>query len=197
MAKGSRFLPDRFDDVPLEKGYVGLRRLKRPKSFWLIPAGIVLGVSAVVAVVGIILVDQADNYLELDPEEIAIAEQEPEPEPAPEPEPDPEPEPVEPIVNPSADEIEGITLTVLNGTDTAGLASGAGERLSDEGWPDQTLTNADSQDVETSLVAYQQEDDEALALGVAQILGIDEVVLTANYPGASITVLLGADYSTD
>ena len=197
MAKPSRFLPDRFDDIPEDKSYVGLRRVKRPATYWLVPLGIVVGVSAVLTAAGLFLVDRSDDYLELSPEEIALETPEPEPEPQPEPEPEPEPEPVEPIVNPSTDEIEDLTVTILNGTDTAGLAAGAGELLDAEGWPEQTLTNADSQDVETSLVAYGSDEDEGLARGVAQILGIDEVIETNDYPGARITVLLGADYSQD
>ena len=86
---------------------------------------------------------------------------------------------------------------MLNGTSTAGLAASAGERLDAEGWPEQTLTNAASQEVETSLVAYSSDEDEALARGVAEILGISEVIETDDYPGARITVLLGADYSQD
>lgn len=194
MAKQSRFLPDRFDDIPQEKGYVGLRRRRRERTFWLIPLGVVVGLSLVLTAIGLFWIDQADDYLELDPSEIAITAPPPEEE-APSPEPEPEPEPVEPIVNPSADEAEDLTITILNGTDTTGLAARAGNLLDREGWPEQTRTNADEQGVEDSLVAYQTEEDEGLARGVAQILGIDEVVLTESYPGARITVLLGADFT--
>ena len=195
MAKASRFLPDRFDDVEREPGYIGLRRQQREKTFWLVPIGIVLGVSVVLTAVGMFMVSRADQRLQLSPEEIAITEPPPEEVPAAEPEPEPEPEPVEAITNPSDEEADGLTITILNGTDTTGLAARAGNLLDREGWPEQTRTNADVQGVESSLVAYESDDDEALARGVAQILGIEEVVQTDNYPGARITVLLGSDFN--
>jgi hypothetical protein len=89
-----------------------------------------------------------------------------------------------------------LTLTVLNGTDTAGLAAEAGERLVAAGWPEATATNADSADIAESVVAYQDDADRGIALGIAEILGIaaDAVVQTSAYAGARVTVLLGGDY---
>jgi hypothetical protein len=188
-------LPDRFDEVEREPGYIGLRRRQREKTFWLVPVGIVLGASVVLTAIGMFMVSRADQRLELSPDEIAITEPPPEEVVAQEPEPEPEPEPVEAITNPSEEEADGLTLTILNGTDTTGLAARAGNLLDREGWPEQTRTNADEQGVENSLVAYESEEDEGLARGVAEILGIDEVVQTENYPGARITVLLGADFT--
>ena len=195
MAKPSRFLPDRFDDVERERGYVGLRREQRGRGFWLVPLGVVLGVSVVLTAIGMFMVSRADQRLELSPEEIAITDPPPEEVVAEEPAPEPEPEPVEAITNPSEEEADGLSITILNGTDTTGLAARAGNLLDREGWPEQTRTNADEQGVEASLVAYESDDDEGLARGVAEILGIDEVVQTDNYPGARITVLLGADFT--
>jgi hypothetical protein len=45
-------------------------------------------------------------------------------------------------------------------------------------------------------VAYLDEADRGIALGIAEILGIgaDQVVQTGAYPGARVTVVLGADY---
>jgi len=195
VAKPSRFLPDRFDDVERERGYVGLRREQRGRGFWLVPLGVVLGVSVVLTAIGMFMVSRADQRLELSPEEIAITDPPPEEMVAEDPAPEPEPEPVEAITNPSEEEADGLTITILNGTDTTGLAARAGNLLDREGWPEQTRTNADEQGVEASLVAYESDDDEGLARGVAEILGIDEVVQTDNYPGARITVLLGADFT--
>ncbi len=176
MAKNMRFLPDRFDEVPQEEGYVGIRRARRSKTFWLVPTAIVAGVSVILIVIGMVEPDPTTV------EEVA-------------PEPEPEPEPVEPIINPTADEADGLTITILNGTDTTGLAARAGNLLDREGWPEQTRTNADEQGVTESLVAYQDPEDEALALGVGEILGISQVVQTDNYPGARITVLVGSDFT--
>lgn len=196
MAKTSRFLPDRFDDIENEPGYIGLRRKQRETTFWLVPLGIVVGVSVVLTAVGMFMVSRADQALELSPEEIAITEPPPEEVAAePEPEPEAEPEVAEAITSPSEEQADGLTITILNGTDTSGLAARAGNLLDREGWPEQTRTNADEKGVEDSLVAYEADDDEGLARGVAEILGISEVVQTENYPGARITVLLGADFT--
>jgi len=195
VAKPSRFLPDRFDDVEREPGYVGLRRQQRGRGFWLVPLGVVLGVSVGLTAIGMFMVSRADQRLELSPEEIAITEPPPEEVVAEEPAPEPEPEPVEAITSPSEEEADGLTITILNGTDTTGLAARAGNLLDREGWPEQTRTNADEQGVEDSLVAYESDDDEGLARGIAEILGVTEVVQTDNYPGARITVLLGADFT--
>lgn len=195
MAKNMRFLPDRFDDVPQEEGYVGIRRAQRSKTFWLVPTGIVAGVSIILIAVGMVVVQRADERLQISPEEIALAEPEPTAVEEVAPEPEPEPEPVEPIINPTAEDADGLTITILNGTDTTGLAARAGNLLDREGWPEQTRTNADEQGVTESLVAYQDPDEEALALGVGEILGITQVVQTDNYPGARITVLVGSDFT--
>lgn len=195
MAKNMRFLPDRFDEIARDDDYIGIRRLQRKKTFWVIPAAIVLGVSLVLAGVGLLVVDRADQRLEIAADEIVLAEPEPVVEEPIEPEPEPEPDPVEPIINPSAEDADDLTITILNGTDVTGLAARAGNLLDREGWPEQTRTNADEKGVEDSLVAYQEDDDEALARGVAEILGIEEVIQTDNYPGARITVLVGADFT--
>ena len=195
MAKNMRFLPDRFDEVPQEEGYIGIRRAQRSKTFWLVPTAIVAGVSVVLIAIGMVVVQRADDRLQISPEEIALAEPEPTAAEEVAPEPELEPEPVEPIINPTADEADGLTITILNGTDTTGLAARAGNLLDREGWPEQTRTNADEQGVTESLVAYQDPDDEALAQGVGEILGISEVVQTDNHPGARITVLVGSDFT--
>lgn len=192
MAK-QKFLPDRFDDVPREPGYIGLRRLRRRRAFWLIPTAVLAGASLLLVVLGLWWVDRAGDSLEFEVPDVPLVQ--PEPEPVPEPE--PEPEPVEPIINPSSEQAAGLTVTVLNGTLTQGLAATAGDRLTAEGWPEQTLANADTSTVEESYVAYSREEDEAFALGAAQILGIESVELTDRNFGARVTVVLGSDYQAE
>jgi hypothetical protein len=194
MAK-QKFLPDRFDDIPKEPGYIGLRRLRRRRAFWLIPTAVLAGTSLLLVVLGLWWVDRAGDSLEFEVPDVPLVQ--PEIEQEIEQEIEPEPEPVEPIINPNADQIAGLTVTVLNGTLTQGLAASAGERLTAEGWPEQTLANADTNTVEESYVAYSREEDEALALGAAQILGIESVVLADRDFGARITVVLGSDYQAE
>ena len=189
------FLPDRFDEVDRDVTYVGTHR--RERSSWSLFAPIGIGLGAVILLVlgGLWLVDRSDDNLALDPSEVPVITDE-----APSEEPavvDQEiPEEVVAITDPTQIDTEGLTLTVLNGTATQGMAARAVERLVTVGWPEATATNADSTDVQQSVVAYSEDADRAIALGIAEVLDLDadSVVQTTAYPGARITVVLGADY---
>ncbi|HEV8012763.1 MAG TPA: LytR C-terminal domain-containing protein [Pontimonas sp.] len=201
MAKSGKpsFLPDRFDDVERDLGYVGTHR--RQRSSWSVfaPVGIGLGAVVVLILAGIWFVDRSDDYLTLDASEVPVLTGEaPEEEAAEEPvviEPE-VPEEVVAVSDPTQIDTEGLTLTVLNGTATQGMAARAVDRLVAIGWPEATATNADSTDIQQSVVAYSEDADKAIALGIAQELGLDadSVVQTTAYPGARVTVVLGADY---
>ena len=197
MAKSGKntFLLDRYDEVGHDPTYVGTHRRERSSWSLFAPIGIGLGAVVVLVLAGLWFVDRSDDYLEIDALEVPVIAGEP-PEEGPvviEPE---TPVEVEPVRDPAQIDTAGLTLTVLNGTDTAGLAAEAGERLVAAGWPEVTATNADSADVAESVVAYQDDADRGIALGIAEILGIaaDAVVQTSAYAGARVTVLLGGDY---
>lgn len=201
MAKSGKpsFLPDRFDDVERDLGYVGTHR--RQRSSWSVfaPVGIGLGAVVVLILAGIWFVDRSDDYLTLDASEVPVITGEAPEEEAPD-EPvviEPEvPEEVVAVSDPTQIDTEGLTLTVLNGTATQGMAARAVDRLVAIGWPEATATNADSTDIQQSVVAYSEDADKAIALGIAQELDLDadSVVQTTAYPGARVTVVLGADY---
>ena len=193
------FLPDRFDDVDRDLGYVGTHR--RQRSSWSVfaPVGIGLGAVVVLILAGIWFVDRSDDYLTLDASEVPVITGEAPEEDAAEEPVIIEPEVVEEVVavsDPTQIDTEGLTLTVLNGTATQGMAARAVERLVAIGWPEATATNADSTDIQQSVVAYSEDADKAIALGIAQELDLDadSVVQTTAYPGARVTVVLGADY---
>ena len=193
------YLPDRFDDVERDLGYVGTHR--RQRSSWSVfaPVGIGLGAVIVLILAGIWFVDRSDDYLTLDASEVPVITGE-----APEEEALDEPVVIEPevveevvaVTDPTQIDTEGLTLTVLNGTATQGMAARAVDRLVAIGWPEATATNADSTDIQQSVVAYSEDADKAIALGIAQELDLDadSVVQTTAYPGARVTVVLGADY---
>jgi hypothetical protein len=149
----------------------------------------------VLVLAGLWFVDASEDRLVLDPSAVGIsAEPPPEEEPVVvEPEVEPEPEA---ITEPTPADLEGFTLTVLNGTETQGLAARAAERLTAVGWPEATATNADRSDVAETVVAFSNDADRAKALGIAEILGLGatQVIQTTAYPGASVTVVLGSDY---
>jgi len=194
------FLPDRFDDVSSDSKYAGTHR--RQQSSWSLfaPIGIALGVVVILVLAGLWFVDRSDDYLALDPADVpGLSGEVPGEEPGEEPvvvEPEAPPAESEPVVDPTQIDTEGLTITILNGTGTAGLAARANDRLVSVGWPETTATNADSSDVAESLVAYSEEADRAIALGIAQLLGIDSgsVIQTETYPGARVTIILGANY---
>jgi hypothetical protein len=199
MAKRSpSFLPDRFDEVEREKSYVGIYRSTRSVASLFAPVGIALGIIAVLIVGGLWFVQSSSTNLAIEDTAPPVIEGALDPvvEAPPVIEKEPMVEEVLPVTDPTQIDTEGLTLTVLNGTAAQGMAARAGTRLSDIGWPEATATNADSTDVAQSVVAYSEDSDKASALGIAQVLGIGEnaVVQTSAYPGARITIVLGADY---
>ncbi|MDM4763743.1 LytR C-terminal domain-containing protein [Galbitalea sp. SE-J8] len=105
---------------------------------------------------------------------------------------------VEPITEPGQiDPGAHISITVLNGTSTTDLDQVAYDQLKEAGWPVGASTDAEDRDTPTSTVYYTDADDEAVALGVGQALGIDSVRSTTEQLGAPITVVLGADYAAE
>ena len=195
MARSGKntFLPDRFDDLPRDPSYVGRHRRERTTWSTFAPIGIGLGTVVVLVLAGLWLIDRSDDYLTLDPSDFPIATEPPEEPVVVEPEVEPE---QEIVTDPTQVDLTDFTLTVLNGTRTQGLAARAAERLVAVGWPEATATNADSSDVAETVVTFGDEAHRAKALGIAQLLGVDEtqVIQTTAYPGASVTVVLGADY---
>ncbi|MBF4601025.1 LytR C-terminal domain-containing protein [Frigoribacterium sp. VKM Ac-1396] len=187
---------DRFDDVPADLDRVGAHRAeKRPGSGWVAFAWAALATGVLVGAGVIYLGVANDSFQFVNPSSSSTAEagaaetdtatSTPTPSAS---------ESVAPLTDPSQVDPEVTTVTVLNGTATAGLAGAASDRLETEGWVVGTQGNA-SERVSTSTVYYSSAADEAVALGLAQQLGISDVELTDAFPGASVTIVLGADYS--
>jgi len=192
--KTGSFLPDRFDDVRADVSYVGTHRRQRSALSIFAPIGIGLAAVVVLVLAGLWFVDSNNENLVVTQPAVSVVE---EPTGAEEPavEEDFE-EAIEPVLDPSTIDTDGLTITVVNGIGTPGLAARAGGRLVAAGWPEPTPTNADSTGVPQSVIAYEDDEDFAIALGIALALGIDleSVVQSTLYPGARITVVLGANY---
>ncbi|KIU03898.1 LytR C-terminal domain-containing protein [Frigoribacterium sp. MEB024] len=188
-----KFDRDRFDDVPADLDRVGAHRAeKRPGSGWIGFAWAALAVGVLVGA-GVVYLGVANNSFQfVNPSASGTTEaQAPDTETAtlsatPT---------VAPLTDPSQVDPAVTTITVLNGTATAGLAGSASERLETAGWVVGTQGNA-SERVATSTVYYSAADDEAAALGLAQQLGITDVEASEAFPGAAVTIVLGADYSS-
>ncbi|GAA4672689.1 LytR C-terminal domain-containing protein [Frondihabitans cladoniiphilus] len=87
------------------------------------------------------------------------------------------------------------TISVLNSTTTRGLAATAGTKLKTAGWKVGNEGNA-TKALTQSVVYYTAgEGNESIALGVAKSLGIATVQVSTEFPGATVTVVLGSDFS--
>ncbi len=94
-------------------------------------------------------------------------------------------------------EEEAATISVLNGTETPGLASSTTEFLSANGIPITAYDNADRQDYDTSLVILNT-DKPMTALQLLSLLRLPEsVIVNGSNPSAEydIVVILGEDYA--
>jgi hypothetical protein len=99
----------------------------------------------------------------------------------------------DPVLDPATiDAARGISITILNGTTTVGLENKAGDAL--VGWPVGARLVATERTEETTIAYYSDPANEDVARGVILALGAGEVRESTAYPGAPITVVLGADY---
>jgi len=104
-----------------------------------------------------------------------------------------------PSVTPTVD--PNLTVVVLNGTPTQGLAGDVSASLTEQGWTVAPPANASQEDIAKTVVYYSDAKDEGAALGLAEALkaGAPEVAiqLTDNFveTGAALTVVVGADYA--
>lgn len=97
---------------------------------------------------------------------------------------------VVPTVDPS------LSVTVLNGTPTAGLAASVGDKLVAAGWNVTSRANASTTEFTQTTVYYADETLHGAALGIAAELPGSVVALTQEFvdSGAALTVVVGSDY---
>lgn len=100
----------------------------------------------------------------------------------------------EPVTDPATIADRAITVTVLNGTATAGLQATAAEQLTAAGWTVGSQATSSVDDFATTTIYYSDAVNEDVARGVALALGFGEVQLSDAYVGAPVTVVLGADF---
>lgn len=114
------------------------------------------------------------------------------------PTPTPTPTPTaQPITDPKTiDPARAITVTVLNGTPTAGLETTVATSLTDAGWPIKSSALASEKDIEKTFVYYSDPVNEDVARGLAIALGVGKIRLISadTFPATPITIVLGADY---
>ncbi len=97
-----------------------------------------------------------------------------------------------PTNNVQVDATKGYPVTVLDGTGTAGTASGVAHKVLDAGW---SVVTADKLPKKTNktVIYYSNVDYKATAQSLTAVVGKYPTKLDANYSDP-ITVVLGADF---
>lgn len=179
---------DRFDGHPPALDRVGAHRAPSRKgrgwiAFWWALAATVLLIA--IGVGGLFILNNR-----LTPETPASAPGAAAPTTTPTATPAPTPT-VQPTVDPN------LTVSVLNGTLTMGLAGAAGDALSADGWTIGALGDAGATDVAETIVYFADPALEGAALGVAESLSGADILLSDDFAnsGAELTVVVGSDYA--
>ena len=179
---------DRFDNLPDDLVRVGAHRGPKKRGggwigfAWAALATLVLIVGGLFFLNRFIGLDLGLPFLE----------------PAPVATPTPTPIPTaEPVTDPTTiDPARGIKIDVFNGSPTAGTQNTIADQLRALGWTVGSALPASAKDVETTNVYYTDPANEDVARGVAIAIGTGEIrlVVPEDFPGAPITVVLGADF---
>lgn len=187
MATTSR---DRFDDIPDELVRVGAHRAPAKRGVGWIRfawAALATGVLVLGGLYGLSLVYPSISF-ELPDLGGGVA--------APGESSAPEPE-VTPITDPAlVDPALALSISVLNGSPTDGLQQVAADQIELAGWGKPSAAVAGERDEEVTVIYYNGAEYEAIALGLAQLLGTDPANIRNSdfYLGAPVTIVLGADY---
>ena len=94
----------------------------------------------------------------------------------------------------SAKQLDAVTITVLNGTTQPSTGQDVASLLTNQGWPHVSSADASDSSIKLSVVVYSADANRSVAHGVAQALGIAAIKQSDVYPGATVTVLVGADF---
>jgi hypothetical protein len=186
------FPRDQFDDVPEGDGRVGAHRAPaRHGRGWIGFAWAALA-TGVLVLVGLFVLSRLDSSFQLNLPDLAgggtasatasasAASTQ------------------APVTDPSAvpsDLAAGLSISVLNGTKEPTADDTAGDKIKAAGWPDPARADSSSTSVKTTVVYYSDARYEGIARGIAKLLGGNQVQLSDAYPGATITVVLGADFA--
>lgn len=184
------FPRDQFDDVPEADGRVGAHRApRRPGRGWIGFAWAALA-TGVLVLIGLFVLSRLDSSFQLvlpggsgaSGTSSASASAGPTQAPI-----------TDPKAVPSA-LAANLTISVLNGTAVSGLDDKAGDAIKNAGWPDPARADSSSKSEKVTVVYYSDAQYEGVARGIAKLLGASQVQLTDAFPGATVTVVLGADY---
>ena len=182
----AKFPRDEFDDIPTLSRVGAHRAPARKGRGWIrfAWAALATGVLVLAGVIGLALVNDSFQF-----ELPSLAgESSPPPTEAP-------PATAEPVTDPSTvDPALGLTITVLNASPVDELDEQIGDTLEEQGWPVGARNTAADRDFPDTIVFYNGEQFEGIARGILAAIGEPgDVQLSDAYPGAPVTVVLGAD----
>lgn len=180
---------DRFDEIPTGIDRVGAHRAPRKSGGGWIGFAVAVVATAALVVAGLFGVSLLNPSFEVPfiPQETETPTETPTVIVT-----------AEPVTDPASvdpEHLAQLSITVLNGTPTSGLANVAGDQLVAAGWPDPSRAAASANDEEFSVIYYADADDEGIARGLMQLLGAAEVQQSDAFPAAKITIVIGADYA--
>ncbi|SMH31962.1 LytR cell envelope-related transcriptional attenuator [Rathayibacter oskolensis] len=171
---------DRFDEIPATEGRVGAHRrppLPHARAIAFAWAALATGVIVLLGFIGLLVIDNRVQFNDVFTAPTGLAETS-----------------ATPTTVPTVD--ASLTVAVLNGTATAGLAASAGQVLTTAGWNVPTVTNASTEDETTTTIYYADPALEGAALGLAGSLGTGTLVQTQDFvETANLVVVLGADFT--
>jgi hypothetical protein len=183
------FPKDRFDDLPSDLVRVGAHRAPRKKGGGWIGFAWAALATLVLTVGGLFVLSLVDPSVRFEIPGLPVAS-----EPTETPEAETTPTAI-PLTDPATlDPAREISITVLNGSTVEGQQDVVGASLSEQGWPVGSLASASSDDIEKTIVYYSNPADEEIARGLVQAIGLGDVRESTAFPGAPITIVLGADF---
>lgn len=183
----SSYPHDRFDDIPEDLKRVGAHRAPRRKGrgwIWFAWAALATGILVFGGLYGI------NRFAGVDLGLPGMTAAEPDVPSLPSAAPG-----ITPLTDPATiDPARNISIIVLNGTATVDLEATVADSLA--GWPITSRLTAAEPTVETTVVYYSNEADEDIARGLVEVMGVGliELVAPEQFPGAPITIALGADH---
>ena len=179
-----KFPRDRFDEIPDDLTRVGAHRGPRPKGRGWIAVGWAVLATLVLVGAGIFGLSVVNGSISFHGAS-ATGSRTPSATPTSTPTPT-----IVPTVNPA------LSVNVLNGTPTEGLAATVGNKLTAAGWKVGALANADRTDLASTIVYYSDPANQAAALGVVQSLPGATIQQSTAFvdTGADLTVVIGANY---
>ncbi|MGI9822485.1 LytR C-terminal domain-containing protein [Agromyces sp. Marseille-Q5079] len=168
---------DRFDSIPHGIERVGAHRApQRRGARWIAFGWAVLATAVLtgIGIAGVVVVNDRVDFSEASPSTTPA-----------------------PVVTAEPTIAADVPVTVLNGTETAGLAATAGDALTAAGIPVSTTANASEADITETVVYYATADLEGAARGVAQAIPGADVRLDAKFGeiGTPLVLVVGSDYA--